>query len=107
MEPRFRSHWIPFVARGMICCLAHVRGGAENGYAWYEKHGKYLTKRNTFMDFIACAEHLIAKGWTAPEKLAIEGRSAGGLLIGAVINMRPDLFQVAVACVPFVDMMTT
>ena len=106
-EPRFRRNWIPLLQRGVICCVAHVRGGSENGNAWYEKDGKYLTKRNTFMDFIACAEHLIERGWTCPEKLAIEGRSAGGLLIGAVLNMRPDLFKVAVASVPFVDVMTT
>ena len=107
MEPRFRRHWIPYLQRGMICCVAHIRGGSENGNSWYETDGKYLTKRNTFMDFIACAEHLIEDGWTSPKQIAIEGRSAGGLLVGSVLNMRPDLFQVAVAAVPFVDVMTT
>ncbi|KNH04898.1 oligopeptidase [Perkinsela sp. CCAP 1560/4] len=106
-EPRFRRTWIPYLERGMICCIAHIRGGSENGYLWYEQGGKYLTKRNTFMDFISCAEYLIQERWTDPSKLAIEGRSAGGLLIGAVVNMRPDLFQVAVASVPFVDVMAS
>ncbi|KNH07052.1 oligopeptidase B [Perkinsela sp. CCAP 1560/4] len=106
-EPRFRDNWVPYLKRGMICCIAHIRGGGENGSQWYEQGGKYLTKRNTFMDFIACAEFLIHQGWTHPDRLAIEGRSAGGLLIGAVLNMRPDLFQVAVASVPFVDAMTS
>ncbi len=72
------------------------------GYHWYEQ-GKLLNKKNTFTDFIACAEHLIEEGYTTPSKLAIHGRSAGGLLIGAVVNMRPELFHVAVADVPFVD----
>ena len=77
------------------------------GRYWYYDQGKYLNKANTFKDFIACAEHLIAEGWTASDRLAIEGRSAGGLLVGAVLNMRPDLFAVALAGVPFVDVMVT
>ena len=77
------------------------------GRYWYEEQGKYLNKRNTFSDFINCAEHLIDNKFTNPDKLAIEGRSAGGLLMGAVLNMRPDLFKIAVAGVPFVDCVNT
>ena len=76
------------------------------GRPWYE-NGKFLQKRNTFTDFISAAEHLIAEGYTNPEMLSIQGGSAGGLLIGATINLRPDLFHVAVAQVPFVDVVTT
>ncbi len=86
--------------------MAHVRGGSELGRPWYEA-GKFLAKQNTFTDFIACAEHLIKTGWTTAEQLAITGGSAGGLLMGAVINQRPDLFKVVVADVPFVDVLTT
>lgn len=77
------------------------------GRGWYELEGKYLTKMNTFHDFIDCAEHLVQSGWTTPSQIAIVGRSAGGLLIGACVNIRPDLFRVAVADVPFVDVMNT
>uniref|UniRef100_A0A6U4XG41 Prolyl endopeptidase n=1 Tax=Hemiselmis andersenii TaxID=464988 RepID=A0A6U4XG41_HEMAN len=77
------------------------------GRDWYEKHGKYLAKRNTFTDFCDCAEFLIGGGVTTSDRLAITGRSAGGLLVGAVVNMRPDLFRACVAGVPFVDVMTT
>ena len=77
------------------------------GRAWYEIGGKYLTKRNTFQDFISCAEALIDGGWTKPELLSSEGRSAGGLLMGNIVNMRPDLFKCIVAGVPFVDLMVT
>eukprot|EP00911_Craspedida_sp_UC1_P000995 UC1_evm1s744 len=77
------------------------------GRYWYEEQGKYLCKRNTFSDFIACADHLVAEGITEPSMLACEGRSAGGLLMGNVVNMRPDLFRIAVCGVPFVDLMTT
>ncbi|KAG8345216.1 oligopeptidase b [Trypanosoma vivax] len=107
VEPEFNIQYLPYVDRGVIFAIAHVRGGGEMGRAWYELGAKYLTKRNTFMDFIACAEHLISSGLTTPNQLACEGRSAGGLLIGAVLNMRPDLFHVALAGVPFVDVMTT
>jgi oligopeptidase B len=86
--------------------IAHLRGGAELGRLWYE-NGKFLKKKNTFTDFIACAEHLITTGWTSPAHLAISGGSAGGLLMGAVINLRPDLFHAVVADVPFVDVVTT
>ncbi len=107
MEPSFNSRILPMLNRGMVYCIAHIRGGSEMGRHWYEDLGKYLTKKNTFEDFCDCAEFLIKKNWTSPENIAIEGRSAGGLLIGAVLNMRPDLFKVAIAGVPFVDVMTT
>ena len=96
---------VPF--RGMVYAIAHIRGGGEMGREWYEKEGKYLSKMNTFTDFCDCAEHLIKKGVTTADRIAISGRSAGGLLVGAVINMRPDLFRACVAGVPFVDVMTT
>ena len=86
--------------------IAHVRGGEEMGRAWYEG-GKLLNKRNTFTDFIAAAEHLIADGYTSPDRLVINGGSAGGLLMGAVTNMRPDLFAAVLAEVPFVDVVNT
>ncbi|MCA9933137.1 MAG: S9 family peptidase, partial [Anaerolineales bacterium] len=86
--------------------IAHIRGGQEMGRQWYEQ-GKYLHKKNTFTDFIACGRHLIAEGYTRREKLVISGRSAGGLLMGAVLNMAPDLADTAVAGVPFVDVVTT
>jgi oligopeptidase B len=107
INPEFEMKLLPFLKRGMVYCIAHIRGGGENGRAWYEVQGKYHTKRNTFYDFISCAEYLIKAGITTPAQLATEGRSAGGLLMGAVLNMRPDLFKVAVAGVPFVDVMTT
>ena len=90
----------------MIFAIAHIRGGGEMGRPWYE-NGKLLRKRNTFTDFIACAEHLIAQRYTNPQHLAIMGGSAGGLLMGAVTNMRPDLFKAVVAKVPFVDVVNT
>jgi oligopeptidase B len=92
--------------RGFVFAIAHVRGGGEMGRGWYED-GKFLRKANTFTDFIACAERLVELGYTNPDRLAIRGRSAGGLLIGAVVNLRPDLFACAVAQVPFVDALTT
>lgn len=107
MDPEFSTKYLPYVERGMIYAVAHIRGGSELGREWYEVGGKYLTKRNTFSDYIACAESLIEKGFTTPSQLACEGRSAGGLLMGAVLNMRPDLFKVSIAGVPFVDVMTT
>ena len=92
--------------RGVVLAIAHIRGGSELGRKWYED-GKFLHKQNTFRDFIACAETLIQQGWTNAEHLAISGGSAGGLLIGAVINQRPELFNAAIAQVPFVDVVTT
>lgn len=105
-DPYFSSSRVSLLDRGVVFAIAHVRGGADLGRAWYE-NGKYLNKRNTFGDFIAAAEMLVASKKTTPEKLAVEGSSAGGMLIGAVINMRPDLFRAAVAGVPFVDVVTT
>jgi oligopeptidase B len=106
MDPWFSSNRLSLLDRGFIFALAHVRGGGEMGRYWYED-GKLLNKRNTFTDFIAIAEHLIAENYTSPEKLVIDGASAGGLLIGAVVNMRPDLFGVVIADVPFVDLINT
>jgi oligopeptidase B len=105
-DPMFDPARLSLLDRGFVFAIAHVRGGGELGREWYE-NGKLLHKRNTFDDFVACAEHLVAEGYTSPEKLAIRGRSAGGLLIGAVLNQRPDLFACAVAQVPFVDALTT
>jgi oligopeptidase B len=97
---------IPLLERGFVCAHAHIRGGGELGRRWHED-GRMLKKINTFTDFIACAEHLIAERYTSTDRLTIRGRSAGGLLMGAVTNMRPDLFKVVVAEVPFVDAVTT
>lgn len=102
----FSSTRLSLLERGAIVAIAHVRGGREMGRQWYED-GKLLQKKNTFTDFINCAEHLITNKWTSREQLAIFGESAGGLLIGTVINMRPDLFKVAVAKTPFVDVLTS
>ncbi|MEB3231978.1 MAG: S9 family peptidase [Leptolyngbyaceae bacterium] len=102
----FSSQRLSLLDRGVVCAIAHVRGGGEMGRPWYED-GKFLHKKNTFTDFIACAEYLMAEQWTCREKLVISGGSAGGLLIGAVLNMRPDLFKGAIAAVPFVDVVTT
>jgi oligopeptidase B len=102
----FASNRFSLVDRGMVVAVAHVRGGGELGKIWHEQ-GRMMLKRNTFADFIAAAEFLIAEGWTRPGRLAISGGSAGGLLIGAVVNLRPDLFRAAVAQVPFVDVMNT
>ncbi|CAN0085230.1 unnamed protein product, partial [Ectocarpus sp. 12 AP-2014] len=107
MEPSFDFTRLSFLDRGMVYAIAHIRGGGEMGRPWYEDSGKYLTKRNTFQDFVDCAEHLVAEGVTSPKGLAVCGRSAGGLLIGNVVNMRPDLFAAAVADVPFVDLMNS
>ncbi|KAI3426332.1 hypothetical protein D9Q98_008705 [Chlorella vulgaris] len=105
-DPDFRSSRLSLLDRGITFAIAHIRGGGEMGRRWYED-GKYLKKTNTFTDFIACAEHLVTHKYTSPQKLCIEGRSAGGLTMGAVINMRPDLFAAAILGVPFVDCLTT
>lgn len=105
-DPDFRSTRLSLIDRGFVFAIAHVRGGGEMGRRWYET-GKYLSKKNTFDDFIACAEHLIAKKYTSSSRLCIEGRSAGGLTMGASINQRPDLFEAAILGVPFVDCLTT
>jgi oligopeptidase B len=106
IDPHFSSVRISLLDRGFIFAIAHIRGGEEMGRDWYED-GKLLNKQNTFDDFISCAEFLIEKEYTSPGKLSIMGGSAGGLLIGAVINKRPELFKAAVAAVPFVDVVTT
>ncbi len=106
MDPWFSSNRLSLLDRGFIFAIAHVRGGGEMGRYWYDD-GKLLNKKNTFTDFIATAEHLIAEKYTSSEKLVIDGASAGGLLIGAVVNMRPDLFGVVIADVPFVDLINT
>jgi len=106
LDPWFSHARLSLLDRGMAFAIAHVRGGGELGEAWY-RAGKQEHKHNTFSDFIACAEFLILNGITTAEKLAISGGSAGGLLIGAVLNQRPDLFGVAIAEVPFVDVLNT
>ncbi|MGH9380004.1 MAG: S9 family peptidase [Thermoanaerobaculia bacterium] len=105
-DPSFNSDLVSLLDRGFLVAIAHIRGGSEMGEPWHDA-GKMLAKRNTFTDFIACAEHLVAGRYTAPERLSIMGRSAGGLLIGAVLNMRADLFGAAIAGVPFVDVINT
>ena len=106
IDPVFDPARLSMLDRGFVFAIAHVRGGGEMGRGWYED-GKFLNKTNTFTDFIACAQHLIDQRYTSSNRLAIRGRSAGGLLIGAVLNARPDLFECAVAQVPFVDVLTT
>jgi oligopeptidase B len=105
-NPSFRSLRLSLLDRGFVFAIAHVRGGQEMGRYWYDE-GKLLKKKNTFTDFIACAEHLIAEKYTNPKKLFANGGSAGGLLMGAIVNMRPDLFKGIIAGVPFVDVITT
>jgi oligopeptidase B len=102
----FSSNRLSLLDRGFVFAIAHVRGGEDLGRKWYED-GKLLKKRNTFTDFIACAKHLIDENYTRADRLYGMGGSAGGLLIGAVINMRPDLFDGVIAAVPFVDVVTT
>ncbi len=106
IDAGFASPRLSLIDRGFIYAIAHVRGGQELGRRWYED-GKLLKKKNTFIDFIASAEYLIRERFTSPKKLFAMGRSAGGLLMGAITNMRPDLFEAVVAEVPFVDVITT
>jgi oligopeptidase B len=106
IDASFSSPQLSLIDRGFVYAIAHVRGGQEMGRWWYED-GRLLNKKNTFTDFIDVAEFLIAKGYAAPNKLFAEGASAGGLLMGAVTNMRPDLFEGVVALVPWVDVVTT
>jgi oligopeptidase B len=106
MDPYFSSNRLSLLDRGFIIAIAHIRGGGEMGRHWYED-GKLLHKKNTFTDFIACAEYVIDQKYTSSDELVIGGGSAGGLLMGAVVNMRPDLFNAVVADVPFVDIMNT
>ena len=102
----FHSPRLSLIDRGFVFAIAHVRGGEELGRRWYDD-GKLFKKKNTFADFVACAEHLIASGYPSSDQLFAIGGSAGGLLMGAVLNMRPDLFTGVVAHVPFVDVVTT
>lgn len=106
MNPTFNSTRLSLLDRGFVYAIAHIRGGQEMGRQWYED-GKMFKKKNTFTDFIDCSEFLIEEGYTKPEKLFASGGSAGGLLMGAVVNMRPDLYKGVIAAVPFVDVVTT
>ena len=106
MDAYFSLARLSLLDRGFVWAIAHIRGGEEMGRQWYDG-GKMLNKKNTFLDFIACAEYLIKNGYTSPQKMFAMGGSAGGLLVGAVTNMRPDLWKGVVAQVPFVDVVTT
>ncbi|MBL8229732.1 MAG: S9 family peptidase [Bryobacterales bacterium] len=106
MPATFSSARLSLLDRGMVFVIAHIRGGNDMGESWHED-GMLMKKKNTFHDFIDCADHLISNKWTSKERLVIQGGSAGGLLIGAVLNMRPDLFRAAHLAVPFVDVMNT
>ena len=106
MDPYFSSLRLSLLDRGFIYGIAHIRGGEDLGRDWYE-HGKLLKKKNTFTDFIDCSEYVIAQGYTSAKHLYAEGGSAGGLLMGAVINMAPHLYNGVIAQVPFVDVVTT
>ncbi|MBA3396712.1 MAG: S9 family peptidase [Deltaproteobacteria bacterium] len=106
MEPSFGATRTSLLDRGWVYAIAHIRGGQEMGRAWYED-GKLMKKRNTFTDFIASTEHLVAHKYGAADRVFAMGGSAGGLLVGAVVNMRPDLYRGIVSFVPFVDVLTT
>ncbi len=106
MDPDFSHILLSLLERGFVYATAHIRGGGEMGRRWYDD-GKFLAKRNTFSDFIACAEEFIGSGYTSADRLVAMGGSAGGLLMGAVVNERPDLFKGVLALVPFVDVVTT
>ncbi|MEA1898433.1 MAG: S9 family peptidase [Bacteroidota bacterium] len=105
-DASFRSDRLSLIDRGFVYAIAHIRGGSEMGRWWYED-GKLLKKINTFSDFNACAEYLIEQKYTSPETLFAMGGSAGGLLMGAIVNMKPELYKAVVAAVPFVDVVTT
>ena len=105
-DPYFSSVRLSLLDRGFVYAIAHVRGGQEMGRDWYE-NGKLLKKKNTFFDFIDCAKHLIKTKFTSSEQIYASGGSAGGLLMGAVINMEPELFNGVIAGVPFVDVINT
>ncbi len=106
MDPVFSSARLELLERGVVFAIAHVRGGGEMGRGWYEG-GRLAHKANTFHDLVASVEHLVATGVAAPDRVAVRGGSAGGLTVGATLNLRPDLFAAAVAEVPFVDIVTT
>jgi oligopeptidase B len=105
-DPSFSIPRLSLLDRGFGYAIAHIRGGGEMGRHWYDD-GKLLSKRNTFTDFVACARHLVADGWTSADSLVARGGSAGGLLVGAAVNLAPDAFGAVVAQVPFVDALTT
>jgi len=106
IDADFSPHRLSLLDRGFVFAIGHIRGGSDLGRAWYES-GRMLNKKNSFTDFIACAEHLIKEGFTSNKKLAILGGSAGGLLVSACLTMRPDLFQAVINKVAFVDVVTT
>lgn len=106
MSPWFSIPRLSLLDRGFVWAIAHVRGGGELGRTWYEQ-GRLLAKPNTFSDFVACARHLAASGWTSPDRLVAQGASAGGLTVGAAVNLAPDAFRAVHADVPFVDALTT
>jgi oligopeptidase B len=106
IDINFNANLFSMVDRGVVTAVAHIRGGGEMGKAWHDD-GRMMHKKNTFTDFITSAEYLVAQGYGSKDKLVIEGRSAGGLLMGAVLNMRPDLFKAALVGVPFVDVINT
>ena len=106
MDPYFSSTRLSLLDRGFIYAIAHIRGGEDLGREWYE-NGKLLKKINTFTDFIDCSKFVIAEKYTSPEHLYAEGGSAGGLLMGAIVNMAPELYNGVIAQVPFVDVVTT
>ena len=106
MPASFSTNRLSLVDRGFVYAIAHIRGGMDKGYGWYSS-GKLLTKKNTFLDFVAAAEGLIEEGYTSKGQIAIHGGSAGGMLVGAVANMRPDLLKAVVGEVPFVDVLNT
>ena len=102
----FSTARLSLVDRGFVYAIAHVRGGTEKGWRWY-REGKLARKANTFEDFLVAAEHLIASKWTSSDRLVAQGGSAGGMLMGAIANLRPDLFGSIIAEVPFVDVLNT
>lgn len=105
-DPQFNNAFVSLLDRGWVVAIAHVRGGQEKGRSWYED-GKLMHKRNTFTDFIAASEYLVEARYAAPDRVFALGGSAGGMLMGAVLNMRPDLYRGVAALVPFVDVVTT
>ena len=106
MNASFNHARLSLLDRGFVYAIAHIRGGQEMGRDWYD-NGKLLKKKNTFYDFIDCGKHLVAEGYTSPDHLYAMGGSAGGLLMGAVVNMEPELFNGVIAAVPFVDVIST
>jgi oligopeptidase B len=106
LDAEFIPHRLSLLDRGFVFAVGHIRGGSDLGREWYE-NGKVLKKKNSFTDFIACAEHLIQNGYTSKDRLAIYGVSAGGLLVTASTVMRPDLFKAVIAKVPFVDVINS